>query len=337
MSDQRSVALRPAPAPPPAVRPLRLSVLSNRLSTRNRKGMARLEDLLSRRPRISHVAIEDWARFPEAVAGLVAADPDVIVVNGGDGTVIGLLTELRRRSPARMPAVIALAAGNTNMIAADVGTSSRPDRSLSRLLSVLDGGGVLTQEERRLIRVDQPGEPTQYGFFVGAIAVVRATRLAHDLLHPIGVHHGLAGAAAMGLGAWKVLFGGGGESALLAPIPVDVAIDSEPMRRDDYCAIIASTLERLLFGATPFWGDGHGAIRVTLVRGPADHPLRSLVPLLRGRPTGRMRRSGYLSHAADRIELAFDGQFVIDGEFRQARLDRPIRLSDGGAVTFLRG
>ncbi len=336
MSDQRSAVLRPVPVPPPAVRPLRLVVLSNRLSTRNRKGMARLEGLLSRRPQIPHVAIEDWARFPEAVARLAAADPDAIVVNGGDGTVIGLLTELRRCAPARMPAVIALAAGNTNMIAADVGSSGRPDRSLSRLLSVLDGGGELTREERRLIRVDQAGESTQYGFFVGAIAVVRATLLAHELLHPIGVHHGLAGAAAMGLGVWKVLFGGGGESALLAPVPVDVAIDSEPTHRDDYCAVIASTLDRLLFGARPFWGGGRGPIRVTLVRGPADRPLRSLLPLLRGRPTERMRRSGYLSRTVDRIELAFNGQFVIDGEFRQACPDRPIRLSDGGAVTFLR-
>jgi hypothetical protein len=44
---------------------------------------------------------------------------------------------------------------------------------------------------------------------------------------------------------------------------------------------------------------------------------------------------GYESRNAHRIRIAFDGPIAIDGEYRQARSDRPIVLSDGGSVEFL--
>jgi diacylglycerol kinase (ATP) len=155
-------------------------------------------------------------------------------------------------------------------------------------------------------------------------------------LDPLGINHGLANAAGIGLGALGVLFRRNGEEALLSPVPVEVSFDGEPVGLGDYSAIMASTLDRLLFGARPFWGSGPGPIRTTLIRGPVDRPLRSLLPLLRGRPSARMARSGHLSRNAERVSLAFEGRYLIDGEIYLAERDRPVTLSDGGQVQFLR-
>jgi Diacylglycerol kinase catalytic domain len=336
MQELRSAALRAAPDPIPNLRPLRLGVLSNRLSTRNRKGMARLDELLATHPEIPQAFIADWARMPDALSSLLAEDPDAIVVNGGDGTVVGLLTELRRRALSRTPALVVLASGNTNMIAADVGPPGSPDRALQRLLAANAAGRGVERIERRTIRIDHEGEPTRYAFFVGAIGIVRAILLARRTLHPIGVNHGLANASAMVLAALRVLFGRSGEEHLLEPVPAELAFDAEPASLDRYSVLMASTLERLLFGATPFWGEGQGVLRATVVRGPAERPLMSLLPLLRGRPTPGMLRSGYLSRNANEITMRFDGPYVIDGEVLQASRDRPVRLSDGGRAAFLR-
>jgi diacylglycerol kinase (ATP) len=337
MRDPRSAAaLRPQPDQAHSALPLRLGVLSNKLSTRNRRDMAGLQAVLSGRPDVMHIAIEDWTGLSGALARLLAENLDALVVNGGDGTVVGVLSELRRRAPAHVPALAVLASGNTNMIAGDVGLPNRPERALSRLLSAAASSPALRRAERRLIRIEQPGEPTRYGFFVGAIAILRAILLTRRILHPLGVNHGLANAAGIGLSAMRVLFGRTGDEGLLSPVPVDIAFDGEPTASGEYSALMASTLDRLLFGSRPFWGSGPGPIRLTMVRGPAARPLRSLLPLLRGRPDERMTRAGYVSRNADRITFAFDGRFVIDGEIFEATRERPITLSDGGAVEFLR-
>lgn len=337
MHDPRSTAaIRRQPDQAQSALPLRLGVLSNTLSTRNRKNMAAVRTVLSGRPDVTHIAIEDWTGLSGAVARLLAENLDAIVVNGGDGTVVGVLSELRRRAPAHVPALAVLASGNTNMIAGDVGLRDRPERALSRLLSAAASTPALQRAERRLIRVEQPGEPTRYGFFIGAIAILRAILLTRRVLHPLGINHGLANAAGIALGAMRVLFSRTGDEGLLSPVSVDIAFDGEPSASGEYSALMASTLDRLLFGSRPFWGSGPGPIRMTMVRGPADRPLRSLLPLLRGRPDERMTHAGYLSRNADRIVFAFDGQFVIDGEIFEARRDRPITLSDGAPVEFLR-
>lgn len=337
MSEQQSALAGAAPAAALAPNPLRLGVLTNPLSTRNRAGLAKFRAVLSRYPTIPHIELEDWSRLRAATAELASRGVDAIAVNGGDGTVIGLLTELRRRSPfAETPALVVLAAGNTNMIAGDVGLAGAPHRALTRFLAVSSSGSGLKREERRLIRVEQEGEATDYGLFVGAIAIVRTILLARRMLHPLGVKHGFGNAAGMGLGVLRVLYGRDGREGLLAGVPVEIGFDDEPMRCHDYAAVMATTLERLMFGIRPFWGAESGAIRTTLVRAPADRPLRSLLPMLRGRPTERMNRAGYLSRNAERVKLALDGPFMIDGEIRQARRERPVVLSDGGVAVFWR-
>jgi diacylglycerol kinase (ATP) len=336
MQELRSAALRAATDPLPNARPLRLGVLSNRLSTRNRKGMARLDELLAAHPEMAQANIDDWAGLPDALTKLIGENLDALVVNGGDGTVVGVLTELRRRGLQPLPPLVVLASGNTNMIAGDVGPAGSPDRALRRLLAAVATGRGLEQADRHMIRIDQEGEPTRYGFFVGAIGIVRAILLARHTLHPLGINHGLANASTMVLSALRVLFGRNGEEHLLTPVSAEFAFDGGPAGLDRYSVLMASTLERLLFGATPFWGEGPGPLRATLVRGRAERPLMSLLPLMRGRPSPGMLRSGYMSRNADEITMGFDGPYAIDGEILEASRARPVRLSDGGSVAFLR-
>ena len=334
-SDRQATLANASPAPTATAAAVRIGVLSNRLSTRNRGGAEAVRAILSAHPGIAHVEIDDWNAMPDALGKLISLGVDAIAVNGGDGTVIGILTELRRRKLAPSPDLIALPSGNTNLIAGDVGIAEPPERMLRRVLEAAASGAALCRQERRAIRVVQEGDPDQYGFFIGAVALVRAIQIAHRTLYPIGVKHGLGHSAAMGIGVLRVLLGGAGGKGLLSGVPAEVAFDDEPMRGGDYTLIMATTLQRMIFGARPFWGTEAAPIRTTLVHAPADRPLRSLLPLLRGRPTERMRRHGYDSRNAFRLRIALDGPVAVDGEIRQSRADRPLELTDGGAVAFL--
>ena len=335
MSGPQSIEAPAPPAGADAVERLRLGVVTNRLSTRNRKSADEIHRVLSRHPTVPHVEIDDWSRMPDALAELMRRDPDAIVVNGGDGTVIGVLTELRRKvaQGQRMPALIVLASGNTNMIAGDVGPAGPPRRALAGILETASSRGMFARTERRMIRLEAPGEAVQYGFFVGAVAVVRAIQLARRTLHPLGVNHGIGNAAGIGLNVARLLLGGG--EGLLSGIWVDLGFEEEPLRHANCAAFMATTLRRMIFGVHPFWGAEPGPLRATVVHAPVHRPMRSLVPLLRGRPTTRMLQNGYESRNVHRLRISIDGPIAIDGEYRQARSDRPITLSDGGSVEFI--
>jgi Diacylglycerol kinase catalytic domain len=187
---------------------MRLGVVSNLLSTRNRVGLKAVREVLSRHPAIPHFEVAGLAEMPRAVARLAEQRVDTVVVNGGDGTTVTLVTELCNGSPfPHMPGLIVLAGGNTNLIAADVGIPGPPVRALNRVLSAIGSGTPLSRARRHLIRLDQDGEPPRFGFFFGAVGIVRATALARSMVHPLGLKHGLANAAALGLGALRILFG----------------------------------------------------------------------------------------------------------------------------------
>src|SRR4051794_5076705 len=238
----------------PAVHPasLRLGVLTNSRSTRNRMGTSRIWEILTRHVDVPHIDIEDFSALPAALGKLARAGVNAIAVNGGDGTVIGVLTELRRRIYfARSPELVLLASGNTNMIAGDVGLRGKPHRALERFLKRATAGRELERLERHLIRVEQQSQEPHYCLFIGAAAIVRAVRFAHYVLHPMGIRHRFGDAVTMVLSALGVTFRRGWSKGLLRGAPIEIGFDGEPMREEYCAALIATTLERLVFRSRP--------------------------------------------------------------------------------------
>ena len=88
-------------------------------------------------------------------------------------------------------------------------------------------------------------------------------------------------------------------------------------------AMIATSLNRLLFGCRPYWGDGEG-MHNTWVFAEAQGRVRRSLRLLRGDASlGRL--PGYASGNRTDLELELDGPYVIDGELFDNR--GPLRLS----------
>ena len=99
---------------------MRIGLLSNPGSTRNRVGMAAIEALAERTPEILHCRFEPALGFGPPLQSFAAAGCDLVVVSGGDGTVQGVLTELLAHHPfAELPALAILPRGMANMTATD--------------------------------------------------------------------------------------------------------------------------------------------------------------------------------------------------------------------------
>ena len=322
--------------------PLRLACVTNPESGRNRRHLAEVRALLSARPDVVHREARGQRAVSEALSTMQANPPELLAVNGGDGTVAAVLTALLLERPfPRLPLLALLRGGTTNMTAGDVGASEALLPSLRRLL---DRSGELegTVVERPVLRVDVSLEgPTQFGMFFGTGAIVRGIEFCHRRVHSRGLRDSLAPALCTLRVLWAMARG---DERYAAPRPTTVTGRVGEGRagggeeEQDYLLVLASSLERLFAGLRPYWGDADGAFYHSRLRARPGHALRTLPPLGWGR-AGRFATPGhgYYSGKLDSLSLEMDGPVTVDGEVYQAsRRAGPVRVSVGGRVGFLR-
>lgn len=313
-----------------------IGIISNPRSHRNRRGLAEVRRAAAALPEGRHRLLEEMGDLPAILADFAAAGVRLLVINGGDGTVQAVFTEIFNDGPfATPPAFAVLSGGMTNMIADDVGLGGRPERALAHLARALreDRCDVLT---RRLIRCEAtPGARPLHGMFFGAAAICRAILACRASVHPLRIEaEAAAGVTLAGLLLRRLLCGGQNDPVFRGE-RITVQVDNEEAAEGSYLLLLATTLDRLVLGSRPFWGEGAGGLRFTSIAHPPPHLLRALWPLLTGRrPAGA--DGAYVSRNVHRLSLAMDGPWTLDGEMFTGRPERPVVLQEGAEVCFLR-
>ena len=294
--------------------------------------------LLQEYPEVVHEETESAGRLPAAVARLARRDLDVLVVNGGDGTLQHALTELLVRRPCgRLPLLAPLRGGRTNMGALDLGADRDPVRGLRGLLEDARAGRLRSRLVKRpvlRIEVDR-GHRVEYGMFFGVGMIRRAISLTHQLF-PSGRSQGGFGAGLVTLGlVAKAVFRP--REGVLEPDKIQIRLDRESVPAGEFYLAIATSLERLFWRIDPFWGPGSGPVRFTCVSSNARHIPRAAPGILRGRPGPvASPRNGYMSARVEQAQLLFHSGFTIDGELFPSRADQTVTLSGDERLTFVR-
>jgi diacylglycerol kinase (ATP) len=317
---------------------LKLGVLINMQSGRNRAGMQALDALLVSHPDIPVERPAAPAATAASLAALASRGVTVLAVCGGDGTVQQVLNViLAPASPfAHVPALAILPGGTTNMIAHDINEASRPTAVLETILKHFHGKTLSSRLTTRPVIRLSGGDAAfpAYGLFFGAAGIYQATMDNRSGIDRLGVRDGLGPALRILAILFKVAIG----RDPFAPTPMQIAIDGRAYGEKATVVLLASTMNKLSLGLKPFWGDGRGSIRLTLVFEASRSLLRAVWLALRSRPHKLLTpANGYDSLCADRIELAFDGSCVLDGESFHASRARPILLESIGNLQFLRG
>ncbi|MDE2366909.1 MAG: diacylglycerol kinase, partial [Betaproteobacteria bacterium] len=128
----------------------------------------------------------------------------------------------------------------------------------------------------------------------------------------------------------------GCRSGAWAPVQMSIIEGNVELQRGSFMFLFASTLDRLLFGTRPYWGQEQGPLHVTFVRQQRWHPLRSLLQLASERGNALREENGYHSSNTQVLELLIDDVYIVDGEsYRAGSQNGPLRISAAGPVTFL--
>ena len=330
-NDTLNGALVPGAAP-------RLGLISNPLSGGNRKSMSIIRRLLTGHSQICHREARTPAEITSALDEFSCSNVNIVGINGGDGTVHAVLTELFRcRSHGSVPLLVLLRAGTASMLARDVGLHGSQRAGFERLLHwSATGSGTITVLERPILKVERASDDKAlFGMFFGAAGICQGIRFCLDRVHTKGV----SGELAAGLTLIRFFLSAlRGDRRVVRPVQAHIALDDEPSKERELLFVLMTTLERLFLGIRPYWGTETAPIYYTALGARPRRLLRLLPLLLRGgkSPFGTPE-NGYFSHKIHKALITVAGGFTLDGELYDSPDDaEPVCITQGGTASFLR-
>ena len=239
---------------------------------------------------------------------------EIIVIDGGDGTVRDVLTAGWPLYREGWPALVVIPSGKTNALAQDLGVPA--SFTLEDALAAAPARHVV---ERRplLVSAAADGTPDRLAFVMGAGAFTRAIALGQKS-HKLGAFN----AAVLGLtAAWSVL------QAMLGRAGNDwrrgsrmtISRDGEPLPHrgglpaDERYLLLASSLQRFGAGLDPFRGIDSD-VQVAVMDNPRRAMLLRFAAIARGRAGRRVRDIGYHVFGTQRLSVELGEPFILDGE-----------------------
>ncbi|WP_340118172.1 diacylglycerol kinase family protein [Pelagibius sp. 7325] len=319
----------------------RIGVITNPGSQRNKQGLAEMKRLLDGVPGTHHVVLDRITNIPAILADFAREGVTVLAVAGGDGTVQAVLTELYGQRPfAKAPMLAVVPRGMTNMIAADVGLKGGL-KGLRRMLEASPAALAESAVPRRILRTENVlNRPPQYGMFFGGAGICRAIDACRSKVHPLKLEAETAAAVTLAglLGGW--LLGRrkqpGEAGRIFYGDRITMRFDGAQSETVESLIILATTLDRLILHSRPFWGGGEGHLRFTAIAYPPKGLLRYALRTLYGGEHRRLPGDSYLSRTVERVALAMDCPFTLDGEMFQPTPGKELVLTAADEARFVR-
>lgn len=261
-------------------------------------------------------------------------DIDILVIDGGDGTVRDVITHVFDAFDGKPPIIGIMAHGNTNLVARKLkGRAGYIPLHNLQNFTVSD----LEQQSYSLpvVKLDFPesDQTTLRGFIVGWGAYARGTRLAVQEIPGRGRRQVARTFLTM---VRKATIG---PEARILRKGIKVEIDIEGHSTDEGRRLIgiASTFPgKLLAGFQPFWGSGTGALRWLDIRSSVPFFVIAAPFVALGKPMGWMKKSGYQSGRTRHIRLKLSDELILDGEFVKIDTFQTVSISANETVKCLR-
>lgn len=296
----------------------RVGVLRNPRSHGNRRGTPALNDTgISASADIQLAEPARREDIEAALRGFAERGIDLLVVDGGDGTIRDVLSAGLSVWGDRFPALAVLARGKTNALAIDL--------RIGREWTVADAVAAWRRgrfDTLRPLVVARPAPESRpvAGFILGAGAFTRGIAAAQDA-HRLGAFGNLAVALTMGWGLLQIFLGGGrsawrrGTAMALDLQGPDAAGARLPDIGERHRVLLAATtLRRLPLGLRPFGPPGDG-MKVLLLERPRRRLLLAVPAVLAGWRSAWLERAGLWRGRAEGLTLLLrDEGFVLDGE-----------------------
>jgi len=324
----------------PAAGKLRMGMLNNPLSGGNRKGLQKIRKAATAMlPDVLQREVQTPADVAASLADFAHREINLIVINGGDGTVQAVLTAIfQNKAFEKMPVLAVLpSAGTTSMIAGDVGLKGSHASAVHRLNRwAHTKNRTDTIIQRPVLKVQAPPQKRPvYGMFFGAAGIYQGSHFCNQKIHARGVRGEKAAGAALVRLLLAVLLK---DQNVISAVPIAARLDQNPAEQHKYLLLFVTSLQRLFLGLRPYWGSELKPLHYTAIEDRPRHLLRALPSLIRGRRSRLIKpANGYTSHNIDHVQLTLNSGFNLDGELHSTDSSLgPVSVTYGGQALFLK-
>lgn len=287
----------------------RIAVIANQRSHRSGGGRPAGNVHLKQDPNLLYAAPDTREEMVDTIQSLVREKIDLLVINGGDGTVRDVMSAAAALFGARMPPIGLLPSGKTNALANDLGLPTGWDFDAIRTAF---RAGTIT--ERAPVEIIYAGTDIPLrGFILGVGAFVRATVLAQRT-HRMGAFDGTAVALSVLGGIAQTCMGQANNPWRSGETIGYWNHDLQSMADHRIYLLLMSTLRRFPLGLRPLGKDGDG-LNVRVVDAPPRMLPIAAPAVLAGRSSPWLTRLGYhLLHDLPPAKIRLDNGFILDGE-----------------------
>jgi diacylglycerol kinase (ATP) len=316
----------------------RAGVLINPYSGRgNGKGVA-LGKMLAHEKHLTLRSLEDFSRLTSYLYEMSKDGVTDLFISSGDGTVQAIQTLLAEKSIFdHRPNICLLPHGSTNLTASDLGFKHRNLATQKNFITHLQ---PTIMRSRATLRVVNPAAGgVRHGMALGLGAAAEATRHAQLSFNDKGVKGNFASFATIGSSIAKSLVTTAkpdDQKRFDRAYQIKIWQDRQLICEGPQLMLIATTLEKMFFGAKPFWGGGNGPLRVSVFPYPAPNMLRWLLPIMYGSENRKMPK-GALSFSSDSFAIETPHGFVMDGEFFDPPKAGPLKVEAGPIFNYICG
>jgi len=290
-----------------------VAIISNPLSTSNTGRMEGIRRVIDESANVVHFELDGMETVDEALQLFARANPAILIINGGDGTIGAVLAAILHRNPFDVvPPIAFLPGGKTNMTAADLGYRGKPEKVLRRLLDIAQRGTIAKRlATRHLVELDLgDGTNPRVGTFFGTAGVVKGIHWCRQKAYSRGIPNGVAHVAVVG----KLLLSAFGiGQPMMTSDPMTVTVLGGGRFSGQFSAVISTTLDRLILGLKPYGREGAGGLRFSAVEAGGSNLARALKGLVTG-AYGKKTIDGVHVRRANEIRIEGTDPVTLDGE-----------------------
>ncbi len=309
-------------------------LLSNQLSTRNRDDLINVRKVADRYPFVQHLEGQSLERLYRQLETFRGKSPELLILNGGDGTIHSALTfVMNNKIFKKMPAIALLGGGMTNMNARDLNTGGVPSRSLRNILACYEDIGCASlYEDRYILKVEfSNGRAPEYGMFFGAAAFVNAIRFCVTRIYGIGIKGAGSQVITLILVFLSLLFRRHSKGHLAYSPKLTLTFDDKEIAETKFFCLSSTTLHKLIFGSKA--PHVPGTFPFFTLR-PSAYSLISSLFLARRGTIQNSRNRNIDLRFVKKVKIEGDTEIVLDGEIYNPKNGGMI-LSAAGPLKFV--